>query len=74
MSQEEYQAAVAAFIGSRGVTRCPTACAVPTQGVVAAADQAALGNYAATRDRSRRQKVAARQRLFWRLKARGGSR
>jgi hypothetical protein len=42
MSQSEYDAAVAAFIQTNGVTRCPTACAVRTQGTVSLADQEAL--------------------------------
>ena len=53
MGDDEYQAAVAAFIRARGVTRCPTACALPTQGTVAAADRAALKTYAAARAQSR---------------------
>jgi Peptidase family M23 len=42
MCQDEYQASVAAFIRTKGITRCPTACALPTQGTIAAADRAAL--------------------------------
>jgi hypothetical protein len=42
MTQEEHDAAVAAFIHARGVTRCPTACAVPTQASVAEPDRLAL--------------------------------
>jgi hypothetical protein len=42
MTQQEHDAAVAAFIRARGVTRCPTACAVPTQASIAEADRAAL--------------------------------
>ena len=42
MSQSEYEAAIAAFISSKGVTRCPTACAVRTQGTVSKSDQEAL--------------------------------
>src|SRR5579884_1401935 len=42
MSSAEYEAAVAAFIRTRGVTRCPTACVVPTQATIADADRAAL--------------------------------
>jgi hypothetical protein len=53
MGDAEYQAAVAAFIHARGITRCPTACALPTQGIVAAADRAALRDYAIARDQSR---------------------
>jgi hypothetical protein len=64
MRQEEHEAAVAAFVRSNGVTRCPTACAVPTQGTIAPADRVALKNYAAARRRARRQKIAARERSF----------
>jgi hypothetical protein len=42
MSHSEYEAAVAAFIRANGVTRCPTACVVRTQGTVSPADQEAL--------------------------------
>jgi hypothetical protein len=42
MSVGEYEAAVAAFIRTKGVTRCPTACVVPTQATIAAADREAL--------------------------------
>ena len=61
MSQDEHEATVAAFIRSRGITRCPTACALPTQGTIDAADRAALQNYAAARSQSRRQRVFAQQ-------------
>jgi hypothetical protein len=42
MSQSEYDAAIAAFIRSKGITRCPTACVVRTQGTVSKSDQEAL--------------------------------
>ena len=42
MSHQEYEAAVAAFIRAKGVTRCPTACAAPTHGSVSAGDRSAL--------------------------------
>jgi len=67
MGDDEYQAAVAAFIRAKGVTRCPTACALPTQGTVAAADRAALETYAAARAQLRRKRQAARERLLWAL-------
>jgi hypothetical protein len=57
----DYEAAVAAFIRTRGVTRCPTACALPTQGTVPPADRAALADYAEARDK----RHAARERAFW---------
>ena len=47
MSQGEYEAAVAEFIRTRGVTRCPTVCAVRTQGSVSSADREALQRRAA---------------------------
>ena len=53
MGQQEYEAAVAAFIRTKGVTRCPTACALPTQGTIAPQDRAALEIYAAARARAR---------------------
>jgi hypothetical protein len=65
MREDEYEAAVAAFIRTKGVTRCPTACALPTQGTIAATDRAALEDYAIARTRSRRQRQAARERLLW---------
>ena len=65
MGEDEYEAAVAAFLRTKGVTRCPTACALPTQGTIAATDRAALENYAIARARVRRQRQAARERSFW---------
>lgn len=59
---DERQAAVAAFIKKHGVKRCPTACAVPTQASVPAADRAALNDYAMGRERVRRARAVARIR------------
>jgi hypothetical protein len=56
---------VTEFIRTRGVTRCPTACVLPTQGAVAAADREALEEYAARRDQVRRGRLAARMQQFW---------
>ena len=42
MTQQEHEAAVATFIRAKGVTRCPTVCAVRTQASVAEPDRAAL--------------------------------
>ena len=63
MPVSDREAAVAEFIRKRGITRCPTACVLPTQGSVAAADRAALEEYAMTRDRTRRAK--ARAQSIW---------
>jgi hypothetical protein len=61
---DDHEAVIAEFIRTRGVTRCPTACAVPTQASVNAADRAALEEYAVSRSRQRREKAAARARFL----------
>ena len=53
MSQSEYEAAVAAYIEKRGITRCPTACVVRTQGTVSLADREALQKRAAEAEQLR---------------------
>ncbi len=65
MVNDEYRAAVAAFIRANGITRCPTACVQPTQGTVAAADRAALEDYATVRAHTRHRPRAARERSLW---------
>jgi hypothetical protein len=42
MSPKNYEAEIAAFIRTKGVTRCPTACAAPTQAYGSATDRDAL--------------------------------
>jgi hypothetical protein len=64
LSAGDDEAAVAAFIRDRGVTRCPTACLVRTQASVPAADRAALEQYEAGRQQSRRSHIAATARLL----------
>jgi hypothetical protein len=58
-------AVIAEFIRTRGITRCPTACVLPTQGLVDAADRAALEQHAIAQERARQTRTAARARLFW---------
>ena len=60
----DHEAAVAAFIRNKGVTRCPTACATPTQASVPATDRAALRRYQAAKEERRQQKLAGRPLLF----------
>ena len=62
MGDDEYRAAMAAFIRAKVVTRCPTACAMPTQATFAAADRAALEDHALAGARSRQRRQAARER------------
>jgi hypothetical protein len=69
MPETDREAVVAEFIRTKGITRCPTACVLPTQGLVAAADRAALEEYAAARDQWRRARAAARWRAFWNVEA-----
>ena len=69
ISEKDFATAVAEFIRTRGVTKCPTACVLPTQGSVASADREALGEYAARRAKRRRAKAAARVQQFWAVEA-----
>jgi hypothetical protein len=61
MSEADYQAAVAAFLSTKGVTRCPTVCAVPTQATVADADRAAYRDYIAAQETARLEKLKSAQ-------------
>ena len=69
VSEKDFAAAVADFIRTKGVTKCPTACVLPTQGSVATADREALGEYAARRSERRRARAAARVQQFWTVEA-----
>jgi hypothetical protein len=69
MPETDREAMVAEFIRTKGITRCPTACVLPTQGSVAALDRAALEEYEAARDQSRRAQAAARWRGLWSVDA-----
>ena len=53
MSQNEQDALVAEFMRKKGITRCPTACAVPTHAAVSEADRAALRDYSAAKEAAR---------------------
>ena len=67
ISDKNSETEVAEFIRTKGITRCPTACVLPTQASVAAADREALGEYAVRRAERRRARVAAHARQFWNL-------
>lgn len=66
--ETDCEAAVAEFIRTKGVKRCPTACVLPTQGSVAAADREALEEYAVQRDRLRQARVTARAQQDWKVR------
>lgn len=57
MSRNNDDAAIAAFLRSKGVTRCPTACAAPTHAYGSAADRQALRQRAERLDAMRKQKA-----------------
>ena len=65
MNAQEHEAAVAAFIRAKGVTRCPTVCVVPTQASVAEPDRAALRRRADAIEaqREERHRLAALRRF-----------
>ena len=58
MISEKDGEAVAEFIRTNGITRCPTACVLPTQALVGAADRAALQAHAVLRDRVYKARTA----------------
>jgi hypothetical protein len=62
VAKSDYDAAVAAFIRNKGVTRCPTACLAPTQASVSAADRRRLQIRAAELEARRLE----RQKENWR--------
>jgi hypothetical protein len=64
MSEADYQAAIAAFLRTKGVTRCPTVCAVPTQATVTEADRAAYRDYVAAQEAARLEKQRSLQQLI----------
>ncbi len=64
MSSADYEAAVAAFLRSKGVTRCPTVCAVPTQASVGEADRAAYRDYVAAKEAARVEKLKSLQQII----------
>ena len=63
MSDADYEAAIAAFLKKKGVTRCPTVCAVPTQATIAEADRAAYRDYVTAQEAARLEKQKASQQI-----------
>lgn len=57
MPPSNYEAEIAAFIRANGVTRCPTACAAPSQASGDAADRAALRRRAEQLEAARMDKI-----------------
>ncbi len=65
MSKADYEAAVAAYLSTKEVTRCPTVCAVPTQATVADADRAAYRDYIAAQETARLEKLKSAQMVHF---------
>jgi hypothetical protein len=63
-SETEYAAAVAEFLRKKGVTRCPTVCAVPTRGSTTEADRAALRNYNEAREAARLERLNSYRQML----------
>lgn len=63
MSPQQTEAAIAAFLRSRGVTRCPTACVAPTHASGNATDRAALRERAERAERAEREEVLRGERV-----------
>ncbi len=59
----DYQAAVALFLRTKSITRCPTVCAVPTQATVAADDRAAYRSYIAAKEAARLERARSQRHL-----------
>jgi len=57
ISETEYARAIAEFLSKKNVTRCPTACVVPTRASVTEADRNALRDYDAAREAARQAKL-----------------
>ncbi|HEY1794489.1 MAG TPA: hypothetical protein VGG57_00075 [Stellaceae bacterium] len=57
MTQAETAAQIEEFMRRRGVTRCPTACAVPTHADLAESDRAKLRDYNEAREAARAEKL-----------------
>ncbi|HEY3910739.1 MAG TPA: hypothetical protein VGM07_12720 [Stellaceae bacterium] len=53
----DYERAVALFLLTNRITRCPTVCAVPTQAIVAEDDRAAYRDYVAAREAARLERA-----------------
>ena len=64
MSQTDDEAAVAQYLATKGVTRCPTVCAVPTQATIAEADRAQLREYVAAQEAARQSRIKSLRNLI----------
>jgi hypothetical protein len=61
MSQTEYDAAIAEFIRSKGITRCPTVCLAATEESVSVNDQRVLRRRAEHLEERRQEKLRSKR-------------
>jgi hypothetical protein len=61
MSQSEQDAAIAEFMRTKGITRCPTACAVATHATGSDSDRALLRDYSAAKEAARLERAKTYQ-------------
>ena len=64
MSQTDHEAAVAQYLATKGVTRCPTVCAVPTQATIADSDRVLLREYVAAQEAARQSRIKSVRSLI----------
>ena len=64
MSETEYAKAVQEFLKKKSITRCPTACVIPTRASVGEADRAALRDYDEAREAARQAKLRNYQQML----------
>ena len=64
MSDAEYASAVAEFLRKKSITRCPTACVVPTRASVTEADRTALRDHDSAREAAREAKLRDFQEII----------
>lgn len=63
MPQTDYDAAVAEYLLTKTITRCPTVCAVPTNATIAESDRAAYRDYVAAKEAARVEKAKTLRHL-----------
>lgn len=64
ISETEYASAIAEFLSKKSITRCPTACIIPTHASVGEADRIALRDYDAAREAARQAKLHNYQQML----------
>jgi hypothetical protein len=64
MSQTDYETAIAQYLQTKRVTRCPTVCAAPTQATIDDSDRAAYRDYVAAKEAARLDRLKSLRTLI----------